>query len=73
MDVEDEVDRHAIVEAEKSKEEGTTMVLIAAPNPPLAWGVKVALKTDKKSLIWSAGIVAGRIIEKASVRRSAPI
>ena len=40
MGMDDEVDRHAIVAADKSKKEGTGVVPTTVLNPPQARGVK---------------------------------
>ena len=45
MGVEDEVDRHAIVAADKSRIGGTKIVPTIVPVPPQVGGIKVALGT----------------------------
>ena len=73
MDVEDEVDRHAIVATDKSRKEGTEVVPIAVPDHPQVGGVKAAPEISKQRPNKNVGIVAGKAIEKASVRRGRPI
>ena len=50
MGVEDEVGRHAIVAAGKSKIGGKEIVSRAIPNPPRTCRVKAILKTGKERL-----------------------
>ena len=73
MVVADEVHRHAMEVADKSKNKGIVVMLMAIPDPPEAGGVKVAPGTGKQRRRRTVGTVAGRVIERASTRRSAPI
>ena len=44
----DEVDWHATVAADKSRKEGTKVVPIVVPDPPLARGVKASPETGRQ-------------------------
>ena len=72
MGVEDEVDRHTIVEANKSRKEGTEGVLTVVLDLPQAGGVKAAPEIGKQKLTRNVGIVARKATMRASVGRSAP-
>ena len=73
MDVEDEVDRHAIVATDKSRKEGTEVVPIAVPDHPQVGGVKAAPEISKQRPNKNVGIVAGKATTRVSARRSVPI
>ena len=73
MGMEDEVGRHAMVAADKSKKEGIEEVLTAVLDLPQARGVKAVPKISKQRPAQNAGIVARRDIRRASVGRSASI
>ena len=49
------------------------MVPTIVLNPWEAWGVKAALEISKRRLERNVGIVARRVIERASVGKSVPI
>ena len=70
MGLEDEVGQRAMEAADKSKTEGTTMVLTAAPDPPQTWGVKGASETNNQWPIRNAGIVVRKAIVRASLKEA---
>ena len=73
MGVGDEVGRHAMEAASKTRAEGTKIVPIVLLDPPQAGGVKVVPETGYQKLIQNAGIVARMATEKVSAGRSVPI
>ena len=61
MVMEDEVDRHAMVAADKSRIIGIIDMLTTVPNPPQARGDKAAPETGKGRLSRNAGIMVGKV------------
>ena len=60
----DEVDRHAIVVANRSRKEGTEAVPTTVPYPPQGGGVKAAPETGKQRPKRNVGTLVGRAIER---------
>ena len=73
MGVEDELDRHALVAADKSRKEGIDVVPTAVLDPPQAEGVKSLQQTGKQRPTQSVGTVTRRTTRRVSVGRSTPI
>ena len=73
MGVEDELDRHALVAADKSRKEGIDVVPTAVLDPPQAGGVTVEPEIGKQRPKRNASIVARTATRKASARKSASI
>ena len=73
MGMEDEVGRHTIVVANKSRKEGIEEVPTTVPDRPLAGGVKTASEISKQRLARNAGIVDRGATRRESDGRSTPI
>ena len=69
----EEVDRHAMEAAGKSRNGGTMSVPTAIPEPPQAGGVKAVPEAGKIKPLRNAGTVARKATRKASVGESVPI
>ena len=73
MVMEDEVDRHAMAAADKSRIRGIINMSTVVPDPPQARGVKAAPETGKGRLRLNVGIVVEKAIEKMSAAKRRPI
>ena len=73
MGVVEDVGRHAMEAAGKSRNEGTMSVLTAVPGLPQAGGVKAVPEAGKTNPLRNVGTVAKRATWKASVGESVPI
>ena len=70
MGVADEVDRHAMVVAHKSRKEDKEVVLTAIPNPPQAKGVKEELEIANQMPTHNASTVEKRATRRESLEKS---
>ena len=73
MGVVEEVGRHAMEAANKSRNDGTENMPTAIPDPPGVGGVNAVPETGKTNPLRNAGTVAKRATEKASAGESASI
>ena len=69
MGVGDEVDRHALVVADKSRKEGTKLVLIVVSDPTRVGGVKAEPETGKQRPTQNAGTMAKRAAKRVIARK----